>query len=103
MGYSPAGVSLYGASDMAGNVWEWVNDWYNYSYYQSSPYANPTGPDMGVHRGLRGGSWINNSFDLRVAGRGSKDPSQSNNTTGFRCARALILFCWLLLCCASRW
>ncbi len=52
-------VSSYGVYDMAGNVWEWVSDWYDKNYYQNSPGNNPKGPDNGQYRVLRGGSWRN--------------------------------------------
>ncbi len=57
VGSYPAGASPYGALDMAGNVWEWVNDWYNSSYYSVSPGSNPPGPATGSYRVLRGGGW----------------------------------------------
>ena len=57
VGSYPAGASPYGALDMAGNVWEWVNDWYNGSYYSISPGSNPPGPATGSYRVLRGGGW----------------------------------------------
>ncbi len=51
------GASWNGALDMAGNAWEWVNDWYDSSYYANSPQNNPQGPDDGTSKVLRGGSW----------------------------------------------
>jgi formylglycine-generating enzyme required for sulfatase activity len=67
VGSYPAGASPYGALDMAGNVLEWVNDWWGDDYYSVSPYSNPPGPATGTYRVLRGGGW--NSYDLylRVA------------------------------------
>lgn len=57
VGRYPAGASPYGALDMAGNVYEWVNDWYQDDYYSLSPYSNPPGPSSGSTKVLRGGSW----------------------------------------------
>ena len=87
VGSYPAGVSPYGAYDMAGNVWEWVNDWYDEDYYQSSPSHNPRGPSYGDTRVLRGGSWFNFTNYLRAAIRSFDNPSYTNFLIGFRCAR----------------
>ena len=57
VGNYPTGASPYGALDMSGNVWEWVNDWYGRDYYSDSPYSNPQGPPSGTYKVLRGGSW----------------------------------------------
>ena len=87
VGSYPAGASPYGALDMAGNVWEWVNDWYNGSYYSTSSGNNPTGPATGSYRVLRGGGW-NNVDDgyLRAAIRVfSSDPTHVTDNLGFRC------------------
>ncbi len=87
VGSYPAGASPYGALDMAGNVQEWVNDWYDSDYYSVSPYSNPPGPDTGTYKVGRGSSWFGLYFSLRVAFRSNEsDPSNSSVSYGFRCA-----------------
>jgi eukaryotic-like serine/threonine-protein kinase len=81
------GKSFYGAYDMAGNVWEWVNDWYGDAYYQSSSSSNPLGPDAGQYRVMRGGSWYDDSDIVRSTVRYWFDPAISDVISGFRCAR----------------
>jgi formylglycine-generating enzyme required for sulfatase activity len=76
---SPAGsfsANGFGVYDMAGNVWEWCNDWFDSSYYSSSPTNNPTGPVSSPDgwRVLRGGSWYSNAHSCRVANRGNQYP-----------------------------
>lgn len=81
--------SFYGTYDMAGNVWEWVNDFYDEVYYQSSNSANnPLGPESGQYRVLRGGSWYSNDSGARSAVRLRYDPSKSVSDFGFRCSRS---------------
>jgi eukaryotic-like serine/threonine-protein kinase len=80
------GVSPYGMYDMAGNVWEWVNDWYDGSYYSTSPASNPQGPTLGQYRVLRGGTWYINDYYVRSASRFRSVPTSTYYDIGFRCA-----------------
>jgi formylglycine-generating enzyme required for sulfatase activity len=87
VGSYPAGASPYGALGMAGNVCEWVADWYDLGYYSQSPTRNPPGPDSGEERGLRGGSWVFLPGLCRNAVRGWAAPDDQHDVVGFRCAR----------------
>jgi len=82
------GASFYGALDMAGNVWEWVSDRYGSDYYANSPSSNPTGPDSGSYRVLRGGSWLYRDELLRSANRNWVGPALTFDGHGFRCSRS---------------
>lgn len=88
-GHYPEGVSSCGALDMAGNVWQWCEDWYEDGYWRSAYGTDPTGPSTGNARCLRGGSW--NYFDpdlFRCTYRGSLDPEgRDGGCVGLRCAR----------------
>jgi eukaryotic-like serine/threonine-protein kinase len=85
-GSYPAGASWVGALDLAGNVWEWVADWYDGDYYGSSPSENPLGPSSGGYRIVRGGSWLDRPYNLRCAFRLRYFPNRALNAYGFRCA-----------------
>ncbi len=97
VGHYPDGASPYGALDMAGNVLQWVADWFSETYYASSPSRNPTGPlepirplgpTGGPYRGMRGGSWYYPAWTARSAFRGAGALSEVSDDFGFRCARS---------------
>ena len=85
-GQFTAGASPYGVLDMAGNVWEWNQDWYGETYYSSSPQNDPGGPAGGDRRVMRGGSWGSRWRYLRCANRLRAEPDYRDAGTGFRCA-----------------
>lgn len=87
VGSYPAGASPYGVLDMAGNVWEFVNDWYQSDYYRISPHSNPPGPESGTAKVLRGGSHLNEPRSVRSATRSAVSPGVWRSEVGFRCAR----------------
>jgi formylglycine-generating enzyme len=91
VGSYPNGVSVYGVHDMAGNVWEWVEDWYNRTYYTHGTKNNPHGYTEGEFKSLRGGSWVNYADTLRSAFRRWSRPDVKFNDTGFRCAKSVPL------------
>jgi formylglycine-generating enzyme required for sulfatase activity len=87
VGLFPRGMTPEGIHDLAGNVWEWVEDWYDEKYYAKSPLVNPTGPTSGQYRVVRGGSWGDVSRYLRSSLRNRLEPAVRDVNIGFRCAR----------------
>ncbi len=85
VGSFPNGASSFGVLDMAGNVWEWVSDWYGYDYYAHSLLINPRGPESGVAKVVRGGSWFNIERHLKVSYRSYSNPGTRTANLGFRC------------------
>jgi formylglycine-generating enzyme required for sulfatase activity len=87
VGSFPAGASWCDALDLAGNVWEWVADWYDADYYSCSPSQNPTGPSSGERRVLRGGSWGLEPIYAHSTYRGTDYPDSTKIYRGIRCVR----------------
>ncbi|HTL62694.1 MAG TPA: SUMF1/EgtB/PvdO family nonheme iron enzyme [Nitrospira sp.] len=84
----PAGRSPYGLHHMAGNVAEWVQDWFGLDYYAYMPGRNPHGPAGGRYKSVRGGSWKSKLIMLRTATRSGFSPEQRSPAIGFRCAQS---------------
>jgi formylglycine-generating enzyme required for sulfatase activity len=77
----PNGLGLY---DMTGNVWEWCQDWYGEKYYSQSTRKNPSGPQSGTRRVLRGGAWVFEPAGIRAATRYGLTPASRSDLYGFR-------------------
>jgi len=87
IGHRDKGTSPYGVHDLAGNLYEWVADWYDDAFYTPRPTLNPRGPLTGTAKVQRGGSYINGPYRLRTAFRTKSDPTEHDPHVGFRCAQ----------------
>ena len=79
--------NAWGLYDIHGNVWEWVQDWYDSEYYISRPNQDPPGPETGSGRVIRGGGWVSPARLCRSAGRGRRGPGIRGGALGFRLLR----------------
>lgn len=86
VGTFPTDQSPYGVMDGAGNVMEWVADWYQEAYYKDSPDKDPPSPEFGIFRVMRGGGYTTTGGDLRITSRSRMVPDFRDETIGFRCA-----------------
>ena len=81
--------SPYGLKGMAGNVREWVQDWYSPEYFKNAPSSNPQGPRIGILKVIKGGSWHSFKADIRSASRGKGGFALKTDGIGFRCAKEI--------------
>ncbi len=87
----PAGLkapNILGIFDLSGNAWEWCHDFFSQDFYRSSPSQDPQGPEAGLTRSARGGSWASRARNCRVSQRYARPPGESYSYLGFRLARS---------------
>jgi len=87
VGSFPEGRSPFGVDDLAGNVWEWVEDWFAPEFYRNSPSSNPVNNTAAERKVIRGGGWGNDAYGLRSTLRHANPPDIGLSMVGFRCAR----------------
>jgi formylglycine-generating enzyme required for sulfatase activity len=90
LGPAPTGKrkpNAYGIYDMAGGVAEWCSDWFERNYYETSPRKNPTGPEQGMYKAIRGGAWSDGPNRITVFFRNWVRPNQKTPNIGIRCVR----------------
>ena len=88
VGSYSAGASPDGILDMSGSLWEWTSDWYEENYYSITPIENPTGPNEGNEKILRGGAWNSDRLQWKSTYRNHERPGIRRFDIGFRCARS---------------
>ena len=88
IGSYPFGATPNGVHDLAGNIAEWVHDWYDKNYYKYSEYNNPKGPEKGVNHVIRGGAWNSLSGYLRSSARYGYNEAKDFYGIGCRCAKS---------------
>ncbi|GAB4499591.1 MAG: formylglycine-generating enzyme family protein [Anaerolineales bacterium] len=84
----PSGASPYGALNMAGNVREWLADWFSLTYYVETPYKNPLGPETGIQRSMRSGAYDADANEIYTTWRYKHEPQSAGLSRGFRCAES---------------
>lgn len=87
VGSFPGGRSPFGVEDLAGNVWEWVEDWFDPEFYRHSASSNPVNNTTAERKVIRGGGWGNDAYGLRSTLRHANTPGIGLSMVGFRCAR----------------
>lgn len=83
--YAHAAPYIDSLLNIHGNVWEWTSDWFDEAYYSVSPESNPTGPEIGTEKVLRGGGWSTSAKYISLTNRHSLDPNLGYDNVGFRC------------------